>query len=139
MSESEEKFKIKAEITQILDQFRDDLGRCENGVIVKCEIVGHSELFHEVFVEVFDTSEEVMKRVLGQQIEMSKYVLATKYERKLRGDFVDQLGHLKGMTVINEDCCFDCVKRQIGLLPPEITPSATYVEEISEVHEVKDI
>lgn len=93
----------------------------------------------EMFVEVFDLSEDVMKRVIDNHIESSKYNLALAVERKRRGDLVGKLGHLKNMTVIKEDCCFDCVKRQVGLLPPEEPKKPTFVEEIAPNHQVQEI
>jgi hypothetical protein len=124
-----EKFIIDWSVREVLeDQF---------GIELHCELRGHPDISQDIFVSILSLDEEVINRAIKSAVESLQYSFVVALEKKKLGSLKGKLGHLKEISGFIEDCCADCVKRQLGLLPPLENNSAPGSEEILPTHAVE--
>ncbi|WP_374467373.1 hypothetical protein [Ferrovibrio sp.] len=90
-----------------------------HGVVVQAVLRGHPDITAELFVELLSTDVATVRRMIAKAVEQQcTPPFALQLERKSiepEADFTFAVG----MTGSVENCCADCAKKAIGLLPAD--------------------
>lgn len=103
---TDESFNIIWKVDAVLPEQR--------GVEVEYVLEGPGNIRERRFLQVLDADPESLRRQIEQALPVMAFAIA-----RARMQAPSDLAFAAGLTGRVDSCCTDCLRRQLGLLPPD--------------------